>query len=485
MRVVLFGFLSLSTILAAQIKPQAARNLLVITNVNVVNTRTGTIEPNLTVVIKNGRIASVAKVALIGASPSDLIVNGSGKYLIPGLWDMHVHSAGGPAAPWDAKILFPLYIANGITGIRDMGGDLALLQQRRKQIESGEIVGPRMFFAGPFLDGGKPGDYKIAVNTPEEGRAAVDLLKSKHVDFIKVLSQLSRDTYFAIADQAKKDKLPLVGHVPRTVSVAEASAAGQKSIEHLSGVLEACSRDEIALRKVRLAALDNGDAKAYHESGMQTLATYDSDKAWHLFGQFTDNVTWQVPTLVWWRAQASTAESMVASDASLRFVPADARKEWEPAKPAEHAVAEDAAADVKKVFAQYVTITNSMRKAGNYILAGTDSPDPHVMPGFSLHDELELLVESGFTPFQALQSATFYPALFFAQLNHYGVVETTRQADLVLLDGDPLKDIRNTRKISAVVMDGRYYSRAILDRMLGQAAAVAENSGLSPVAGAK
>ncbi len=469
MRFLAACFLLVASPVWAQLKPHPAPAALVITNVNVVDTRDGSIQPNLSIVIKNGRIASIAKVAIIDSFRREVVINGSGKYLIPGLWDMHVHSAGGPAAPWDARILYPLYLANGITGVRDMGGDLALLQQRRKQIESGELVGPRMFYAGPFLDGGKPGDYKIAVNTPAEGRAAVDKLKAQHVDFIKVLSQLSRETYFAIADQAKKDKLPLVGHVPRTITSAEASAAGQRSLEHLSGVLENCSSDEENLRKARLEAIDKNDAKAYHEAGMQTLATYDESKARHLFDQFTDNVTWQVPTLVWWRAQTTLGSSLQASDMHLQFVPASSRKEWEPVKIDN----QQGDVDLRKVFSQYVLITGAMRKSGNYILAGSDSPDPHVMPGFSLHDELELLVQSGFTPFEALRSATFYPAMFFTQLNNYGVIETTRRADLVLLDDNPLTDIRNARKISGVIMDGRYYSRKDLDTMLAQAESVA------------
>ena len=211
-------------------------DVLIITNVEVVDTRQGLTSPNLTVVIKQGRVDSIAKHAMIASSHKTQVVNGSGKYLIPGLWDMHAHSAGGPAAPWDAKIILPLYIANGITGIRDMGGNLQMLKQRKESIERGELVGPHMFISGPFLNGGKPYEYSITANTPQEGRKPVDKLADEHVDFIKVLSERSRETYFAIAEEPRKQKLTFAGHVPESISASEASAAGQRSIEHLSGL---------------------------------------------------------------------------------------------------------------------------------------------------------------------------------------------------------------------------------------------------------
>jgi Amidohydrolase family len=287
-----YSLLSLFLLLIVQ--PSRAQNhpeVLVITNVNVINTRQGFSSPNLTVVIKRGRIESIAKHAMIAPSHKTQVVNGAGKYLIPGLWDMHAHSAGGPAAPWDAKVILPLYIANGITGIRDMGGNLQLLQHRKQSIQRGELLGPHMYIAGPFLNGGKPYEYSIATNSPDEARRAVDKLAAEHVDFIKILSDLSRDTYFAIAQESKKQKLTFAGHVPESVSAAEASAAGQRSIEHLSGLSLACSREESELRKQRADAIEKGDNDAYHAAGMRTLDTYDPQKARALFAEFKKNET--------------------------------------------------------------------------------------------------------------------------------------------------------------------------------------------------
>jgi hypothetical protein len=442
-------------------------DVLIITNVEVVDTRQGLTSPNLTVVIKQGRIDSIAKHAMIASSHKTQVVNGSGKYLIPGLWDMHAHSAGGPAAPWDAKIILPLYIANGITGIRDMGGNLQLLKQRKESIERGELVGPHMFISGPFLNGGKPYEYSITANTPQEGRKAVDKLADEHVDFIKVLSELSRETYFAIAEESRKQKLTFAGHVPESISTSEASAAGQRSIEHLSGLSIACSREEGELRRQRVEAVAKRDSKAYHAAGMRSFDTYDPAKARALFAELKKNNTWQAPTLSWWNAQPQLASASL-SDPRLKYVPASVRKseDWNPDH-IRQSTAPDVFADLEKTVVHYGELTHALNEAGVPILAGTDSPDPYVIPGFSLHDELALLVQSGLTPAQALRTATYNAALFIGK-SESGAAQKGMIADLVLLDANPLVDIHNTRKISAVILGGKLFSRKDLDRMLEQ-----------------
>lgn len=454
-----------ATLVSAQSGPEP--DVLVITNVDVIDTRQGITLPNLTVIIKHGRIDSIAKHGIIGSSHKTKVVNGSGKYLIPGLWDMHVHSAGGPAAPWDAGIILPLYIANGITGIRDMGGSLQLLKQRNDTIRRGDLLGPHMFISGPFLNGGKPYEYSIATNTPEEARQAVDELASEHVDFIKILSQLSRDTYFAVADESKKQKLSFVGHVPESISAGEASAAGQRSIEHLSGLTMACSREEAELRKQRVEAAAHADNKAFHAAGMRSLDTFDPERARALFAEFKQNQTWQVPTLSWWSVQTQP-DSISFSNPRLKYVPASVRKsvDWNP-EHIKQSTSPALLADVEKAVSRYSELTHALNEAGVPMMAGTDSPDPYVFPGFSLHDELVLLVQSGLTPAQALRAATYNPALFMGK-SEYGTADRGMVADLVLLDADPLLDIHNTQKISAVVLGGKLFLRNDLDKMLQQ-----------------
>lgn len=465
-RAPLVAFLFLSTFLSAQPAPETPSEQLIFTNVNVVDVRSGGIGRNLTVIVKNGRIESLAKVALIGSGRDIHVVNATGKYLIPGLWDMHVHTAGGSAAAWDEKVVYPLQIANGVTGIRDMGGDPVLLRQRRQRMESGQLLGPHMIMAGPFLSAGKSDAQTIGVNNPAEAREAVDSAKKSGADFIKILS-VSRDSYLAVAQEAARQHLPFAGHVPLSVSVAEASATGQRSIEHLSGVLLGCSSKEGELRQQQLQALANQDGASYTAAGLQVMATYSPDKADGLFIQLADNSTWQVPTLIWDQAQARLDDANLAADPRLKYVPASIRAEWQPERLLKQTTPEQRDA-LKKVAGRYLELSRTMRRSGVPFLAGTDGPDPYVFPGFSLHDELELLVKAGFSPAQALQTATFNPALFLGKLDQYGAVDKGRVADMVLLDDNPLEDIRNTRKIDSVVLGGKLFSREDLDKMLAE-----------------
>jgi len=439
---------------------------LVFTNVNVVNTRNGGIEPGVTVVISKDRIVGVGKVGFVPEGRGIQIINANGKYLIPGLWDMHVHSAFVSPA-WDEKVIYPLYIANGVTGVRDMGGDPDVLERRRKRIESGELLGPHMVLGGPFLAGGKSDQQTIAVNTPEEARRAVDTVKSRGLDFVKILSNIPRDSYFAIADESAKQKVPFVGHVPYSVSAREAVTAGQRSIEHLTGILLACSSREEELRSQGLAALAKHDYAAYGKLGTQVMATYDPAKAQALFFQIAHNNTWQVPTLVWTQTGSRIDDPNLETDPRLKYVPASVRTQWNPVKLREQTSPEELAG-LKAEAARDVELVKAMHAVGVLFMAGTDGPDPFVFPGFSLHDELEWLVKSGFTPLQALQAATSDPVRFLAMQDKYGIAEAGHVADLVLLDANPLQDIGNTRRIFAVVVGGKYYSRDSLDKMLQQ-----------------
>jgi imidazolonepropionase-like amidohydrolase len=460
--------LALTAVLWGKSKPTEKN--FVFTNVNIIDVRDGSIQPHLTVVIKNGRITGIAPIGLIEESRNTTVVNANGKYLIPGLWDMHVHSAFSDPV-WDEKLLYPLYIANGITGIRDMGGVHDVLEQRRQHIEHGDVLGPHIVMGGPFLVGGKSDSQSIAVNTPDEARSAVDSLKKRHVDFIKILSNIPRDSYFAIAEESKKDHLTFVGHVPFSVSMGEASNAGQKSIEHLTGFSLAASSQEGNLREQILKSTATHDRAGYFAASQKASETYDPAKAANLVSLLAKNKTWQVPTLVWTRTQANIAENPPDADSPLKYVPASIRQQWDPRVVAGNTSAEQLA-EYKRDADHAPAIVKQMQQAGVYFLAGSDGPDPMVIPGFSLHRELELLVESGFSPLQALQAATLNPALFLG-VEKYGVVERGHVADLVLLDENPLVDIHNTRKIAGVMVEGKYHSREDLDRVL---AGIAEQS---------
>src|ERR1700722_8277162 len=222
---------------------------IVITHVTVINPGASSVRPDSAVVITRDHITSVSGAAGFEAPKNARVIDGRGQYLIPGLWDMHVHSAFGDWFPGGRDIILPLFIANGITGVRDMGGDLPVLMAWRKAVANGKIIGPRMVVSGPMLDGylanGKLRfPSSIAVSTPHDAIAAVDSLKKQGVDFIKVQSAISRDAYLAAATEAHKQGLPIVGQVPDKVRIREVVEAGQTSIEHLMGIFEGCSTEE-------------------------------------------------------------------------------------------------------------------------------------------------------------------------------------------------------------------------------------------------
>jgi hypothetical protein len=471
MRLFLLAFLCLNPCIWAQSNAEPSAQTLIFTNVNVVDTRGGSILPDMTVVVRSSRIQAVARYSLIAGSHNVRVINAAGKYMMPGLWDMDVHSAGTSEA-WDEKIIYPLYVANGVTGVRDMGADPDLLEQRRQLVEGGALPGPHILLAGPLLSSGKSTTQTVAVNNPTEARDAVAKLQERGVNLLTIRSDISRESYFALAAEAAKLKVQFAGPVPDSVTAAEASAAGQRSIERLSGILLACSSEEEALQQRGSQAVANQDVAPRASVDTLAMATYDPAKAWNLFVQLSNNNTWQVPALVWSQTTASMGDTNFAADPRLKYVPIPVRRQWELK---ELRTSPEVLELAKKHSARELELVNAMRRAGVQFMAGSNGPDPYVVPGFSLHTELEWLVKSGFTPTQALQAATFNPALFLAELDKFGVVEAGHVADLVLLEANPLEDIRNTRKIAAVVMGGKYYSRQELDRMLAQIAQIARN----------
>lgn len=458
-------FLTVVLLFMAGIAGEAAAQEppLVITHVTIVNP-TGPTQPDMKVVVRGGRIVGVEKSGRTKPAKNARVVDGTGKFLIPGLWDMHVHVMFGDWIPGSKEVTLPLFVANGVTGIRDMGGDLDTLLAWRKEIAAGTLVGPRMVIAGPMLDGPKsrfPSSVSIA--TPEEGRKAVDDLKAKGADFIKVQSFIPRDAYFAVVEEAKKQKMVLVGHVPDAVRASEASDAGQKSIEHFTGEFEGCSTAEDEFLKGP-------------KGPKRFLDTYDANKCAKLIAQLARNHSWQVPTLVWERGQWLVDVIDYSHDPQLKYAPQSwQKKSWPDFT---HDIIQeldtDPVADRRRFVQKELELTLAMHRAGVRFMAGTDTAAAvAVLPGSSLHTELEYFVEAGLTPQEALRTATLAPAEFFGREKEMGSVEKNKIADLVLLDANPLADIKNIRKIWAVVLNGRLLTRADLDKMLDQVAAYA------------
>jgi imidazolonepropionase-like amidohydrolase len=419
-----------------------------------------------TVVVVGDRIIEIGKSDKIKLPKDALVIDATGRFLIPGLWDMHVHE-------WDKNLFFPLFIANGITGVRDMFGPLPLIKQWRKEIEAGTTLGPRIVAAGPILDGPKPiWPGSIAVSNAEEGRKAVMTVKQDGSDFVKVYNLLSRDSYFAIADEAKRLGMVFAGHVPTSITAAEASDAGQKSIEHLTGILLACSAKEDEIRKDIEARAQGGIPgliTSFISDQAKALDSFDDKKAARLFARFVKNKTWMSPTLSVLRSIAFIGDDDFRNDARLNYIPEFIRSGmWNQTAFGLNVRKPEDNAQAKRVFQKQLEIIGVMKRAGVEFIAGTDTPNPYVFPGFSLHDELALMVKAGFTPLEALQSATRNAAKYLGRLDSSGTIEKGKLADLVLLDQNPLADIGNTKKIRAVMMGGHLVERAALDEMLAK-----------------
>ncbi|MGB9402924.1 MAG: amidohydrolase family protein [Candidatus Acidiferrales bacterium] len=455
-------FLLLPLFVGASAGPQSAdvQKHLVFAHATVIDVTGGPSEPDYTVVITGDRITQMGASASVRVPEGSRVVDATGKFLIPGLWDMHVHTFFGKWVPGGRDVTLPLFVANGITGVRDMGSELDSVLAARGEIAEGKLLGPRMIVAGPMLDGPKSQfPASISIATPEDGRRAVDMLVRRGVDFIKIQSYMPRDAYFAIADECKKKNITFVGHVPDSIRASEASNAGQKSFEHLIGIFEGSSTAEDDLLKG-----PKGPGKF--------LKTYDPSKEAALIALLAENQTWQCPTLYWERGQWLVDVIDVTKDPDWKYAPEFWRENTWPRFT--RSIIKDLDTDplpVREKFVQHeLDIVRKLHAAGVPFLAGTDTPaGVDVIPGLSLHGELLRFVDAGFTPLEALQTATINPARFLGRTADFGTVEKGKIADLVLLDANPADDIRNTRKIAGVILAGRYFSRRDLDELLSEA----------------
>lgn len=411
-------------------------------------------------IVQRGYITSVG----VGPKPKTSI-DGTGKYLLPGLWDMHVHL-------WEQQPMFGLYVANGVLGVRDMGTDLTRTKEWRTGVEMARRIGPRIYTAGSPVDGPGADNAKMPViyaGSPEIARRAVDSLDGQGADFIKVLSSLSRDSYMALAQRARVIRAEFAGHVPESVTVSQALDNRQKSMEHLFGVALACSSVEQELREERLLAIDAKDYDALARIRVRSYETFSESKATELFNRMARFNVWQTPTLTLRKRLSLIGVREAVENPLTQRAPSSVRAKWDdPRKDLEKATKEQ----IDRFQSDYEfhqKLVAMMQRKGVGLLAGTDTGDPYVLPGYALHDELELLVAAGLTPAEALRTATIHPARYFRIEARAGSIARGKRADLVLLDANPLEDIRNSRKISSVIVRGRLLDSKELNRLLSEA----------------
>ncbi len=393
---------------------------------------------------------------------------------MPGLWDMHVHTISPGFAPGAAiDDLAALYLANGITGVREMGYYPETTLELRRRIDDGTIPGPRMVIGG-MVDG-SPAEwpFAISVSSADDARAVVRRLKEQGFDFVKAYSFLSREAYFALVNEARVVGMPVVGHIPITVSASEAAEAGQVGIEHLGDMYTmaiACSDAEEDVRSLVSASPETreGRVEALLAGADLALKRFDREKCRSVIKEMAKRGVWQTPTV--FAMQAVTASAIEYSP------PLDRRSCYLPKTILDFWRADPTGArtelDVQRRLAHfyiYRSVMKLMLEENVRMLAGTDSPVPNVYPGFALHDELEAMVKFGMSPVDALRAATSAPAEFLGLANELGAVEAGKAADLVLLSQNPLDDINAIRAIEAVISKGRMFSRLDLDSLLAEA----------------
>jgi imidazolonepropionase-like amidohydrolase len=414
------------TSLAAQVSRASQTSSLVFNHVTVIDMKGAQSKPDITVVIQGNRIVAMGKSDKTYIPKNARVIDATGKFLIPGLWDMHVHLG---TEDFDKISYLRLFVANGVTGVRIMDGEPEY-HLWRKEIESGTLLGPRMVIASQVIGFGDLSNLSEA-NTRAEVRKA----KQEGADFIKVHDNVPRPSYFALIDEAKQLNLPVEGHVPTLITAEAASEAGQKSIEHSTGLDEAKS---------------------------------DNNKAEALIAVLKRNRTWLCPTLIMRSNYASLDDVGFANDPRLKYVKPSWKRRWlNMTKDALNTPSNEWSRR-KELIRKEKLLVGKMQRAGVGILAGTDDANPYSFVGFGLHDELAMLVEAGLTPMQALHAATVNPAKFFNKLALFGTIEKGKLADLVLLDANPLENIRNTQRINAVVSNGRYFPKEALQQILDE-----------------
>lgn len=402
--------------------------------------------PDGTVLVRDGLVTALGPAGAVEVPDAATVVDGAGRWLIPGLWDMHVHLTQA------TERALPVLLANGVTGVRDMGGDPDTLFALRQRVRAGSLDGPRIFTPGLVVDGPK-GDFemhRIVVRTAEEGRAAADSVRALGGDFIKVHNGVPAEAYFALLDRAREIDMRVTGHIPVTVDPTAAVRAGHASIEHFVTLFEG-TLSEYAAGPEAL--------RGYMETGLDTLV--DAIAATDAFFN---------PTAYTFHVRARRGELDAQPDPRRRYLDPYLIDYWDRFFPVADADRDPQVAEVREAFFQIgLEVVGRFHGAGIPVLAGTDLGLRDMLPGFHLHDELASLVDAGLSPVQALVAATTAPAALL-DAEFLGAIAVGHRADMVLLDADPRADIGNTRRIRAVVADGRYYDREALDALLKGAA---------------
>jgi imidazolonepropionase-like amidohydrolase len=413
----------------------AGDSTIVFRNVGIVPMDSERVLRNQTVLINHGTIVAIGAARTMSIPAKALVIDGSGDYLVPGLADMHVHTDPGD---------FPLFLANGITTIREMNGSGDHLKWRAR-LASGELLGPRLFVASTMIAGEKQRYRHVLVTSPDQAAKVVKEFTDAGYDFIKVYDGLSREVYDQIIQTANQMKMPVVGHIPKAVGLDHVLESGQKSVEHAEQIEYAA------------ASFDN------------PLTSQQADA---VAVKIVQSKTWVTPTLasqeILCRQGTAWFDSLF-NRPEMKFVESSTLAWWSSLKqPYSHANSSENGVDDlgSRFLSSQVRLVKSLNQRHALILAGTDTPNPLLVPGFSLHEELRNLHEAGLTNFEVLQTATTNPARFLGFLPEAGTVETGKRADLILVGDNPLQNLETLRMPVGVMLGGKWFSRAQLKELL-------------------
>ncbi len=474
--------LSFSLLFAIGCQPKGVlfENALCIENISIIDPEVGLI-PDQTVIIKDGKIFKVSPSVELKLASENTIVDGKGKFLIPGLWDAHVHFAYIEAL---APSMFDLFLGYGITSVRDTGGRMEFVKNWKDRALANPTEAPRVMIAGPLLDGhpnvydGSDADHpplSVDLSSVEEVTQKVNELDSLGVDLLKAYEMLSPEQFMKITQLGKEKGLKVTGHVPLSMNVISASNAGLNSMEHMRNLELSCASnsEELFNERQNVLAQDLGETGSQRRTKIHDLQrksaveNYDEHKADEVLKVLAKNQTWQIPTMA--LNTMLTEQYFTKEDwkKSLAYLPEAIESEW---KKGIAMVRDRELSEFDLQYTQWkLKMVGKMHQAKIELMAGTDCPIFFLTPGLSLHEELAVLVRSGLTPLEALKTATFNPAKYFNLEDELGSIKENRWADMVILDANPLENIEHTKQINAVIKQGKLMDRATLDKLLKSA----------------
>lgn len=451
---------------------------LCIQNITIIDPIDG-LKTNQTLIIKDGKILRLGPSADLLLSEQNTIIDGTGKYMIPGLWDTHVHFSYMEEL---APRMLDLFLAYGITSVRDTGGDITFVDQWKQKSLSNPTSAPRVMIAGPLLDGlpnvydgSDPGHPPLSVGlgSVADVQDQIELLDSMEVDLLKAYEMLTPEQFATVTKMAREKGLNVTGHVPLSMDVISASNAGLNSMEHMRNLELSCASNWQELLQQRSAMLFSGRtdkggvlrSRIHATQRPIAIENYDETQANEVLSVLAANDTWQIPTLTLATNLTERPFAEAEFQESFKYLPESVENQWK--QNISNFVNNVKPTDFQLAYTKWFqNMVGKVHETGIEIMAGTDCPIFFLTPGYSLHQELRVLVDAGLSPLEALKTATYNPARYFNMEHELGSIKESYWADLLILDANPLENIDHTRRIHAVIKQGNYLDRSRLDQIL-------------------